>query len=111
MRQGVALRAAVADFLDDLRWARGADDVTRRIENEPVHIDRRADAYLGAVAEHVAVRSGVPVPEWSRSDSRFLDQFWWPTRFVDLRARTIVESPAAFRRRGIYIGANTLERV
>lgn len=111
VRQGAELRAAVADFMDDLRWARDADDVLQRIEDEPAHVGRRVDAFLGALAEHVAVHADVPVPDWCLAPVRFLDHFWWPTRFLDLRARTIVESPAAFRRRGIYIGATTLERV
>lgn len=108
---GADRRAAVADFLDDLRFARGPDDIARRIEAEPPHVDARTDALLAAVAEHVALHSGVSVPEWARRPGRFLDHFWWPATTVSLRARALVESPAAFRRRGIFIGASALHRV
>jgi len=108
---GVSLRAAVADFLDDLRFAIDSDDAARRIASEPERIDGHTDAYFGAVAEHVALQWGIPAPPWCRHPARFLDHFWWPSSVVGLRARAIVESPAAFRRRGIFIGATTLVRV
>jgi hypothetical protein len=108
---GDDLRGSVADFLDDLRFARWPDDVARRIAAEPEHVGPHVDAYLAAIAEHTAVHVGIDTPAWSRDPGRFLDHFWWPSKVVGLRARTIVESPAAFRRRGIFIGATTLQRV
>lgn len=108
---GTALREAVADFLDDLRWARDSGDVERRLEAEPPPAGPHPDAYLGALAEHVAGRLGIAVPGWAGQPQRFLDHFWWPSRTEGLRARALVESPAAFRRRGIFIGRTTLERV
>lgn len=108
---GVELRAAAADFLDDLRWAPDSADVARRIDTEPQLVDPRTDAYLGALAEHVAARHEIVAPVWSRGTARFLDHFWWPSRTVGLHARAFVESPAAFRRRGIFIGRTTLQRV
>lgn len=109
--EGATLREGVADFLDDLRFARDTDDVTHRIRREPRALDPHADAYLAAVAEHVAASHDLPAPEWVRHGGRFLDHFWWPSTASALRARALVESPAAFRRRGIFIGRTTLQRV
>ncbi|MGQ0573478.1 MAG: hypothetical protein ACT4RN_04645 [Pseudonocardia sp.] len=109
--EGVSLRAAAADFLDDLRWAADQADVSRRIQEEPPLVGARTDAYVAALAEHVAAAHRVVVPAWTREDVRFLDHFWWPSRTVGLHARALVESPAAFRRRGIFIGRTTLQRV
>lgn len=108
---GVELRAAAADFLDDLRWAQDPTDVASRIDAEPELVDPHTDAYLAALAEHVAWRHHVVAPAWCRGTARFLDHFWWPSRTVGLHARALVESPPAFRRRGIFIGRTTLERV
>jgi len=108
---GTPLRAAAADFLDDLRWARDTEDVARRIDAEPARVDGHTDAYLAALAEHVAYHADIRVPRWAVAPDRFLDHFWWPSRTKGLRARAIVEAPAAFRRRGIFIGATTLNRV
>ncbi len=108
---GVELRAAVADFMDDLRWAPDQLDVANRIVDEPELVEPRTDAFLAALAEHVAGGHRVPVPRWTLRSERFLDSFWWPSRTVGLHARAMVESPAAFRRRGIFIGRTTLRRV
>ncbi len=108
---GTTLRAAVADFLDDLRFARDDDDAAARIDEEPATRDSHTDAYLAAVAEHVAASRGLRVPPWTRCTARFLDHFWWPSATPALHARALVESPAAFRRRGIFIGRTTLRRV
>lgn len=107
---GLALREAVADFVDDLRWARDDEDAADRISERPCDLDARTDAYLGALAEHVAAQRGLGVPAWSVEPDRFLPRIWWP-RYPGLWARAIVESPAAFRRRGILLGAGMLTRV
>lgn len=107
---GTALREAVADFVDDLRWARDEDDIARRITERPRNLDPRADAYLGALAEHIAAAHETPPPPWSSEPGRFLSRIWWP-RYPGLWARAVVESPAAFRRRGVLLGAGMLSRV
>ena len=107
---GTVLREAVADFVDDLRWARDQDDIAQRIAERPRNLDPRADAYLAALAEHFAAAHEVPVPPWATEPARFLSRIWWP-RYPGLWARAIVESPAAFRRRGILLGAGMLSRV
>jgi hypothetical protein len=109
--EGLPMRDAVADFLDELAFARDDDDVQRRIEARPRTVDPHTDAYLAALAEHVAAGWDLPAPRWAVDSERFLDHFWWPSRTTALRARAVVESPAAFRRRGIFIGATTLQRV
>lgn len=107
---GTALREAVADFVDDLRWARDEDDVAQRITEQPRNVDPRTDAYLAALAEHFATAHEAPAPSWTCEPDRFLSRIWWP-RYPGLWARAIVESPAAFRRRGILLGAGMLSRV
>lgn len=107
---GVALREAVADFVDDLRWARDDNDVEQRTIERPRDLDPRTDAYLGALAEHVTAERELPTPPWAGESGRFLPRIWWP-RYPGLWARAIVESPSAFRRRGILLGAGMLNRV
>lgn len=108
---GTELRAAAADFLDDLQWADDDAAIADRIGSEPRFVDPHTDAYLGALAEHIAGIHSLAVPYWAVAAHRFLDHFWWPSRTVGLYARAVVESPAAFRRRGIFIGRSTLRRV
>ncbi|MGH3865799.1 MAG: hypothetical protein ACRDQ4_06590 [Pseudonocardiaceae bacterium] len=107
---GTALREAAADFVDDMRWARDGNDVTRRITERPRDVDPHTDAYLAALAEHFSAAHDAPAPPWVSEPGRFLSRIWWP-RYPGLCARAIVESPAAFRRRGILLGAGMLSRV
>ncbi|MDI6711293.1 MAG: hypothetical protein QMC81_09485 [Thermoanaerobacterales bacterium] len=100
----------IGDFLDD--WY-AADRKTREEmlrEEPPKTGDRRFDAYLAALSEHLVVTNGLPVPAWVGKPERFLDQFWFPTEFKSLHAMALVQSPAAFRRRGIFVDKTAFMR-
>lgn len=72
--------------------------------------DPRHDAYLGALAEHLAAASGIPRPHWTCDPDRFLERFWFISEVAGFRALAIAESPAAFRRRGVFVSRGSLER-
>lgn len=100
----------IGDFLDDW-YAANRDQREEMLREEPPKTgDPRFDAYLAALAEHLAVTCNLPVPEWTGKPERFLDRFWFPTAFKSLHATALVESPAAFRRRGIFIDRTAFMR-
>lgn len=104
VRAGADFRECVRDFLDDLAFAGDDEDVVDRVAQEPFTLpDRRYDAYLAALAEHLCSERGRPAPDWALHPRRFLDTFWLP-RTRAFTAFTLVRSPAAFRRRGIFVG-------
>jgi hypothetical protein len=72
--------------------------------------DCRFDAYLAALAEHLAVHDALPVPAWVEEPERFLEQWWFPTQFRSLHAIALVQSPASFRRRGIFVDQTEFQR-
>jgi hypothetical protein len=77
---------------------------------EPVG-DALADAWIGAVGEHLALRWGLRVPEWTLRPIHFALQkphFMPPAKAM--RGIVIVESPPAFRSRLIFTGAEPLAR-
>jgi hypothetical protein len=103
---------AVRELLDE--WALLQTDAQRKRvfrEEPPPTGDARHDAYLGALAEHFSVRWGLERPEWALRPARFLDRFWFKSDVPGFRALAIAQSPAAFRRRGIFIARSTLDRV
>ena len=112
VRAGEELRFAVREFLDEL-------DLLPRDELRSLAIgarpeptgDPRADAFLGALGEHVAATLGIERPGWTVEPGRFLDRFWFVSDVPGFRALAIAQSPAAFRRRGIFIAAGALQRV
>ncbi len=71
--------------------------------------DRRYDALLAAVAEHLAAQAGLPVPAWAVSAERVVDGFWWVSDLPSARVQALVHAPAAFRRRGVLLDRHDLE--
>ncbi|MGH3687022.1 MAG: hypothetical protein ACRDSM_18640 [Pseudonocardiaceae bacterium] len=51
----------------------------------------------------------VLAPPSAGEPGRFLSRIWWP-RYPGLWAHALMESPAAFRQRGILLGAGMLNR-
>lgn len=68
------------------------------------------NAYLAAVAEHLSLRNALAVPAWAIEPARFLDRPYFPCGLDSLKATLLVESPTAFRRRMIFVGADPLYR-
>lgn len=68
------------------------------------------DAYLAATAEHLAWTSGFPVPGWVAADVRKLHRPWFASPLAALRTVLLLESPAAFRARNLFVSENALSR-
>jgi hypothetical protein len=112
VRAGEELRFAVREFLDEFALLPRDDLRARAILARPEPVgDPRADAYLGALGEHMAATHGLERPGWTVEPGRFLDRFWFVSEVPGFRALAIAQSPAAFRRRGIFIAAGALQRV
>jgi hypothetical protein len=117
---GVALRVragqdfwpAVRELLDEFNLLQTDEQRLRAIADEPgLTDDRRYDAYLAGLGEHLALRYRLARPEWTIAPGRFLDRFWFVSDVKGLRAIAIAQSPIAFRRRGVFVPARSLERV
>lgn len=103
--------AFLREFLDEFYLER--DPVRRAAmlaEQPPLGPNERANAYLAAVAEHLALRNQLEVPEWTGDAERFLKRPFFPAGLESLKATLLVESPTAFRRRLIFVGADPLYR-
>ncbi|MBN3458387.1 hypothetical protein JNN96_30565 [Mycobacterium sp. DSM 3803] len=89
-------------------FTRGADEAgvsaLPLIGPEPPLVgDLRFDALLAAQAEHIAARYGLPGPLWTVTTDRFLHRAWWVSDLPSARTTALLWTPAAFRRRGIYL--------
>lgn len=111
-QDGEDFRHAVREFLDE--FALRTDDTMRAesITERPAPTgDQRHDAYLGALAEHLAAVHRLERPAWSLEPQRFLPSFWFVSNTPGFRATAIAQAPAAFRRRGVFIPERSLHRV
>lgn len=105
------LAAFLREFLDEFYVESDADRRAAMLVDEPdLGADIRANAYLAAVAEHLALRNRLAVPGWTGLPARFLKRPYFPAGLESLKATLLVESPTAFRRRMIFVGADPLYR-
>lgn len=112
VRDGEEFRFAVREFLDEFALRADEASRTQAIAEQPDPTgDPRYDAYLGALAEHLAVAHGLERPSWSVRPDRFLDRFWFVSDVPGFRALSIAQAPAAFRRRGVFVPERSLYRV
>lgn len=111
-RKGEDFHHAVREFLDEFALRGDDRSRTEAIEERPEATGvPRQDAYLGALAEHLAAVHGLARPRWSVEPERFLSRFWFVSKVAGFRAVAIAQSPAAFRRRGVFLPERSLHRV
>ena len=110
---GESFDLCIANFLDEFYAAPNA----ARLSTEPnllapmlADLGRVQDAYLAAVAEHLAYTHGFPIPSWVGNKNRKLHRPWFASQLAGLRAVLILESPAAFRARNLFVSENALSR-
>ncbi|SNT50628.1 hypothetical protein SAMN05421812_107335 [Asanoa hainanensis] len=96
----------IAEFLEEYRWEPQATRQALLSAEPAASGDERWDAFLAALAEHLASKDDRAAPEWA--DSRALRRFWFPFNTRAARVDAVVNAPAAFRRRGVYVAAQEL---
>ena len=112
-RAGESFDFVLRNFLDEFEAQPGP----RRLIEEPARLSgvvadgERHDAFLAATAETLADRHGFDVPAWAWAEGRKLRRPWFALPWAGLRAILLLESPAAFRSRNLFVSANALVRV
>jgi hypothetical protein len=108
---GEELAPLLAEFLDTFYGALARADAQSLLADEPERVTRAEEhAVLGAVAEHLARRWQLSIPEWTNDPSRFLRRPYFTSPLEGFKALLIAESPLAFRRRLIFTEAEPLRR-
>ena len=105
----------LADFLDHVNWlaqrTAAAVRVAASLRTEPPRTgDAVQDAYLAAVAAHVAHRLRIRVPTWAEKKCRRLEHPWFALPDAWARATLLRDSPAAFRERNLFTTEDALHR-
>src|SRR5215471_17135025 len=103
LADGEYVLRACLQFIDDFHET---DEAGRSglLETAPAATgDPRWDAFLAGLAEHLAYHGGLPVPRWTQRKERFLRTWWFLSDLPSVRASAMAESPAAFRRRGVFV--------
>jgi hypothetical protein len=69
-----------------------------------------ADAYLAATAVSLARSLSMVPPPWARHPDRALRRPWFASPGAAVRATLLLESPAPFRERNLFVSENALTR-
>ena len=99
---------SLREFLDS--FYADAESRQRAIEEQPDSIDTVHDAYVAAVAEHLARAYGLPIPEWSEIHGNGLREPFFAGGLQSLKGVLTAESPTAFRRRLLFVSKDALSR-
>ena len=100
-----AFDPAVREFLDEFYSHPSRRQASLR--EEPALIEDVKDAYL---AEYLASCYGLEMPVWVEAHGRPLKRAFFAGGLESLKAILTVESPAAFRRRLLFVGKDALDR-
>jgi len=110
---GESFDRALGDFLDSFF----AEPTVAALMPEPVRLAKRfpplgevEDAYLAAMAEWLAWKFSLQLPEWALDESRSLHRPWFASPLASLRGILLLESPAPFRSRNLFVSENALSR-
>jgi len=101
---------AIREFLDEFYFESKINSRQAMILDVPELISPIDDAYLAAVAEHLARLYNLNIPNWVDNPDRFLHEPYFPFGLESLKAYCIVNSPLSFRKRMIFTEENPLRR-
>lgn len=111
---GDSFDRCLANFLDEFYAAPNENALTDTpplLAENSGETGRVQDAYLAATAERLAHDFNLRTPDWTASDSRKLHRPWFASSLASLRAVLLLESPASFRARNLFVSENALNRV
>jgi hypothetical protein len=99
---------SLREFLDSF-YAK-PDSRQQAIEERPTSIDAVHDAYVAAVAEHLARVYRLQIPMWSETHGNGLREPFFAGGLQSLKGILVAESPTAFRRRLLFVSKDALSR-
>ena len=111
-RRGESFDFGLRNFLDGFRARPSQEAIDREPELLAGLVEGGAvfDAYLAATAEALASELRLETPAWTRQPGRALREPWFAVPWAGMRAILLLESPAAFRSRNLFVSANALAR-
>jgi hypothetical protein len=110
---GDSFDICLANFLDDFYASPSAAALAPApalLARQFADLGHVQDAYLAAVAEDLAQRFDLRLPDWTFGEERVLHHPWFASTLASLRAVLIHESPPAFRSRNLFVSENALSR-
>lgn len=99
------IREFLVEFTHEEAWSQAG-----LLRNTPRSTgSQRWDAFVAALAEHLAFHQRLPCPTWTADPRRSLASAWFLSNLPAARAAAMETSPASFRRRLIFLDRGDLD--
>ena len=110
---GESFDLSLRNFLDGFfanPSATALDPEPMRLADGVPELGEIEDAYLAATAEWLAWKFNLEPPRWVFDEVRWLRRPWFASQLASMRAALLLESPAPFRSRNLFVSENALSR-
>jgi hypothetical protein len=109
MQRKADFRTLLGNFLDTFKQLSKKEKLLS-IKDEPISGNKEKRAYLAACVEELCIKFDLKIPSWVNKQKYFLSSPVFYSRFENVKATLLQESPTAFRRRNLFVSKNALMR-
>lgn len=102
--------AHLREFIDEFDKKKDVADTSSMFEEEPDIDDGVAKPFLAATTEYLCRKGGQRPPLWTNGADCFLNRPYFASPLQSHKALLLASSPAAFRRRMIFVESTPLMR-